>query len=282
MRFWEEVEKMSDPILLPPCKPALRKILCSKLARPIPAKAFPYLLVAVTLLGLLLRLLELHLNGDMDRDSILYLEIAEKYITTGNYPGIMLPFLNLIMKYLYFLGIPPEAGGLAVNIAAGTALIPVVYLILRQFSSGREIPLAGAFLTAFHPTLTYLSSQILRDSPYLFFCGCSLLCCLKGMKKREMEGEKKSCLFWGLAGGFLALGSCCRYEILELFFLPFFYSIFAFITGRENKKHLFLKMGIFFTAFVAVLLLFLFINDLDRTFQELYTERFNRIWKENK
>lgn len=259
-------------------KKHLEKI-CLFCAKPIPAKAFPFLLLAVTAAGFFLRLLENNLNGDLDRDSVLYINIASGYINDSSYPGVMLPFLTVMMKYLYFLGIPLETGGLLVSLLTGTFLIPLVYGILAQFCPRKEIPLAGALLTAFHPTLLQLSGQIMRDPPYLFFGACSILLFLLAVKKRK---EKCSDLFWGIQGGVLALGCCCRYETVELIFLPVFYGIYAFAAKKEKMSVLLRKMGILLIVFLGVLFLFLYVNGLGNVLYELYIGRIFRIWQEHK
>lgn len=171
------------------------------------------LLGLCVLLALFLRLYTLFAESFIDRDAVYYLDLAEKW-SRADFATLMAgdPRLHVLPMYYFFVklaiqaGFTPLAGALAVNIALGTALVPVMYGCGRALFASRGMGLLTALLTAAHPMFVELSAQVFREDAMLLGLGAALWFAVKGEKK----------LHWWLGSGVgVAFAILSRYEALE-------------------------------------------------------------------
>ncbi|MBP5232914.1 MAG: glycosyltransferase family 39 protein [Planctomycetes bacterium] len=163
--------------------------------------------------ALLLRLHALFAESFVNRDAVYYLDLAEKW-SRADFATLMAgdPRLHVLPMYCFFVklaiqaGLAPLTAALAVNLALGTALVPVMYGCGRALFASRGMGLLTALLTAVHPIFVDVSVQVFREDPMLLGLGAALWLAVKGEKK----------LHWWLGSGVgVAFAILSRYEALE-------------------------------------------------------------------
>ena len=156
------------------------------LKRPVSQKWCGWILVGCVLASLLIRFLVNRAEPTIDRDGVIYVDLATRWIQTGSYPfHSYLPLYPWMMKQLMLCGMSGYAAGVTVNIILGSLIPLVAYGILRVINGRREIALVTAILTVFHPMLVELASTIVRDTSYLFFTGTAVFFALYAVKSEK-------------------------------------------------------------------------------------------------
>jgi 4-amino-4-deoxy-L-arabinose transferase-like glycosyltransferase len=168
------------------------------------------LLLAIIALALVLRTARYAIEHRLDKDSVGYIYMAEK-IVKGDISGAI--YMNPRIPPLYisllalgeYSGIGAEASGVIVSILAGTLLLIPVFLVSRKIF-GDNAGLVSAFLVATHPYLIRLSTEVLRDSLFLFlvFSAIAFAVCAA-----ENPGISRK---WYFAGAFAGLAAMTRSE----------------------------------------------------------------------
>lgn len=239
-----------------------------------------FLLTAVCLFGLLLRLLLLYLEPMISPDSIFYLDAAEEWSEHGmngllaSKRGFAIPLLLLfLLKLVHNCGLPYETSGLIVNIFFGVALMPLFYFTSLWIFNDRRTALFAALLAAIHPSLIEYSTDILRETPMIFF----MLLVLFFIACAERTERP---ILW-IPAGFFATAACLtRYEALELIPLVFFYLLICFFFGgKKYARSKALKKALFWLCgMCAGAVFFYFLFDAPASFySETYFHKIKAI-----
>src|SRR2546423_548652 len=80
---------------------------------------------------------------------------------------------------------------------AGTATVPIVYLIVRELGQGRGVAQIAALLTAVNPFLVWYSQEARPYALFTFFGAVSLLCLARALHR----GSTRDLVLFGLAAG---------------------------------------------------------------------------------
>src|SRR5256714_3005934 len=80
---------------------------------------------------------------------------------------------------------------------AGTATVPIVYLIVRELGQGRGVAQIAALLTAVNPFLVWYSQEARPYALFAFFGAVSLLCLARALHR----GSTRDLALFGLAAG---------------------------------------------------------------------------------
>ncbi len=171
------------------------------------------LLLGIILLGFALRAARIPIEPVIDKDGVLYVEIANE-MAQGRYDeafGIM-PRVPPLYVFLMSLGVKAGLGaeqtGVAVSLLAGTLLLLAVFFIARPLA-GDKVALAAAFLAATHPYLIRDCSDVMRD-PLFFFLLFSALALAVNAAGRDFSR------LWYLSGVFAGLALLTRSEGNEI------------------------------------------------------------------
>lgn len=217
-----------------------------------------FFFVLILFVGMTIRISYYCLNPILNRDSILYCEIAQKWHETNSSKTALesrvgeTPF-----GYIYVLkkgvdwGIPVETWGRFVGITASLFYLISVYAIgLMLFQGyGAEILL---LLASIQPATAQFALTLLRDPLCLAFYTFSILALLKIFSKKNS--------LWVIAFTISStLAFFLRYEAFELILLFFLLSGFSLIKNHDLKRFC-LSGGICLSGFFLlsiVLLLFL-------------------------
>ena len=242
------------------------------------------MLSCIVAAGVLLRIVIFMIDPVLSRDSILYVFLAEKWQESGSFAEVC-TFFNSFVKSAYW--IPPlflwllktlaplfpsvAVAGIVRNILTGSALIAILYFLVRSLGGEKNVALLCAAFTAVHPTLVELSIAIQRDNLYLFFCALVFLLLLQA-KRRNTP--------WPVvgAGMLLAAAALTRYETFELLlFLPIL-TVGACLSGELSfRKGIYAVAILFITAVVAFFLLGV-IMETQSWLLPNYGEYFSRKW----
>ena len=180
-----------------------------------------YSLLAIFLLGLILKVFVWLGTGGVSRDGALYLRMIQTLHDSGSYGEVLkqFPWQGWIPPmYLYlascvmYLGAEAELSAVLVNVIMGALLSPVGYCIVFNVTENRKISLVSALFLAVNPSIVSLSIEAQREILYLFLCGCALWLFFYGVRKKQWY-------FFCGTGALLALAMLTRYETGELVLL---------------------------------------------------------------
>ena len=76
---------------------------------------------------------------------------------------------NDILKVLLKFEINPIYAGLSLNIALGISIVFLIYYVINVLLHNTFIALLSSLIFSIHPTLVFLSADILRENTFLFF-----------------------------------------------------------------------------------------------------------------
>lgn len=204
-----------------------------------------YALAIIVFIALLLRVAIWFYEPVMNRDGILYIEIAETWFNSGEYlQHHYLPMYPWLIKTVMILGVSPHIAGVVINIVLGSVLPILMYLIIRCCSNSKEIALSAALIMAVHPSAMELSRQLIRDNLYLFFSGIAIIGILKALKSENL-------LWWALVGVATGANLLTRYESLEFVILVTLYFLVAKICGIMSYKQMIRSSVIWLTTVIA-------------------------------
>lgn len=177
----------------------------------------PLALFGITLAGFGLRLFYLYMDPMVSNDAVFYIEQANLWNQGGwgqlaHDAAWVPPLLPWSMSRGIMLGFSAWQTGITLSIIAGTLLIPVSFVLSREFFSNGAWPLAAALFTAIIPRFLELSIQIQRESLYLLFFTLALWGAVKALKSNKN-------IYWALSGGTVFCTALVRYEALEM--IPF-------------------------------------------------------------
>ena len=171
----------------------------------------------IFILGFLLRFFVWYCDPIITRDSYWYILKAELMYGNGSiettYEISSLswgpPLLFFAMKSLMTFGLSAETAGVVLNLFFGSCIPIITWGIALEITQNQKIAIASALLIAVHPKMVKLSTQILRDMPYLFLIGLVLYFFLAGLRRQR-------CWCWFGCGTVLAFALMTRIESFEL------------------------------------------------------------------
>ncbi len=246
------------------------------LNKPLPLKSVPWLLAAVTVLALIVRIAALYFEPTISRDGTIYVDLANQWLQTGEYPRhFYLPLYPFLMKLLMQCGLSAYAAGTGISIAFGTLMPLVCYGILRQFPLRREVALAGALLMAVHPSAVDLAINIQRDAASLFFAGLVILTALLSIRTGKA-------VHWMMCGLALAPAVLSRYENLEFLPLILIYFLAALLCRALSWKDMFRNGFACLLSFCFLTAAAVWVMEVYDQMAWAYRERVERIRTENK
>lgn len=164
--------------------------------------------------ALIIRLARLCYDPIIPRDSIIYLDLAQKWNETGNYEvtllnGVIIPPLPIYtIKTLLNFSFSKTVAGSCISIFLGSLIPVLVYYISQKILKNIIISLFNTCFTVIHPTLISYSIYPLREIYYLFFLCIIILSAINLSKKKRIVDS----IFCGLSTAFAFFS---RYEALE-------------------------------------------------------------------
>lgn len=210
-----------------------------------------WLLLAILLLGLLLRLAAWMLDPIVSRDAASYLIAAQTWSASpDSFHYTSPPLLIFILRVFYQLGLNAEFWGCILNISMSIIFVFVVYKIAELFFVCQAAGLYAAFLVAVHPYLIQISYQIQREPIYYVLVSIIVWRLVIFVSKTNMKNNNFT---WDsvLIGGLLALSVYFRHE--GWFGLPFLLivAIFYGIISQQWKRVL-KYISLFLVSFLIV------------------------------
>ena len=169
----------------------------------------------------------------MDKDSVLYLSMANTLVEDGidsafeRNPRIPPMYIFAMAACKKYMGLTMETAGRLVSTVAGTFLILAVFLMAKLVFKNNNYALIAAFLTATHPFLIVMSEDIMRDSLFICMISFSLVFAMYG-------AERKNYVFWIISGFFCAMATMTRSEGIGILFIVPLWFIIEFIFHRKD------------------------------------------------
>lgn len=216
---------------------------------------FPWAIVAVFVIGIVLRLYRYWRDPVISRDGIFYLNQAQMWLSKGASecfyePNAWQPplFLRLI-QWGHWCGLNWAQAGIWWCFIFGVLAIAAIMWTLAGIPHySRVVVLLGGALVATNPTMVKLSVEIQRESGFLFFFILFIGAALRGCLRRT------SILWWFMGGVFIGGGILFRYESVDGFVLGCLL-LWPMLKGRIVSKEWFccmLAMGIGGIAMVLI------------------------------
>lgn len=163
----------------------------------------------VTAVGAFLRIFFIILDPTVSRDGIKYLSYAAGIADTASDVTTFPPLVVWLIRFFHFFGFSWEWSGWLVSLIAGILSIPVARLIANQVTGNRAVGWGAAVLTAVHPGLINLSSEIQRDALFILLEWLSFYYLLRLLSRESLAD-------WIVLGVLSALAILTRFEGLEL------------------------------------------------------------------
>lgn len=217
------------------------------------------IILILFLVALGVRLIALKQNYVVAPDGILYIKMAQLYLTGqyhheifGNYPYyaffplLILPFYKVVGNWVL--------AGQWVSVLCGALTVIPLYLLARGIFD-EKIALWSAVFYIICPTLVRYSAEVLRDIPFIVFYTAALWWGYKGIKDEKV-------VFWGLAGLSIAFSAFLRIEGLALLVsLPMFLFWYGFKNDISWKKTITACSVILASTFCLLALFGLFLTE---------------------
>lgn len=223
------------------------------------SKIMKYRHSAFLLLGLIfclavaLRTARCFLTDRIDKDSVLYVNMAKDWVYKGKEHAFernprIPPLYPSLMAAGEKAGLGAELSGKAVSVLSGALLVIPVFMISRLLFTNLSIALLSAFLCAVHPSLIRISEDVLRDSLFLLLSVAALACAVHAVDQLG----RRSYLLWGLGGLFAALATMTRSEGAEFFVAGGFFLTCSLFIGKKHFQQYFAGICLSFVIFLAV------------------------------
>ncbi len=190
-----------------------------------------FLLIIALAFGL--RLVRVAIDDNIDKDSVVYLWMAES-AASGDidgavaYNGRMPPLYISLMAAGEYFGIGAFNAGMAVSVIAGTLLLIPVFSITRTLFNDK-IALFATIIVATHPYLVRISAEIMRDSLFLLLMFTALAFALKAANGGKVMN-------WCIPGVFIGLAVMTRTEGIELVFAIMIWFVVELYLSFRNKS----------------------------------------------
>jgi 4-amino-4-deoxy-L-arabinose transferase-like glycosyltransferase len=142
------------------------------------------ILIGITLFALAIRLYFFkNTQAESVQDCYWLAKLAERilhgeYTIAGVFYGAVQPLYPFLMGILSLVTNDFFLSGKIISIVAGTATIPIIYLLWGKLES-RGVALLAAWLVAVNMTAWYHSIHVFRDALFLFLCTLSFFLLFK-------------------------------------------------------------------------------------------------------
>jgi len=220
-------------------------------SQPIPA-SLPgsWGLVAITLLGLALRLLRLDFQPLWwDEGYSVYFATKDLVgLTLGTAADIHPPFYYYLLHFWIMAFSPGQVPLRLFSVAVGTLTIPAIYRVGRPLA-GREAALLAAFLLAISPLHVYYSQEV-RMYALATLLGLGSVYFWVRLAQAKMEQGKKGMGAWI---GYVLFTTLSLYTLYYAAFIPLFQTAALFIFWRRYRS----LLGRWLLVQVIVALLYL-------------------------
>ena len=234
---------------------SIEKINCFVNNRPVAC------LLLILALSFTLRISRCFLVGRVDKDSVMYMAIADGLLNNDFKQAFE---LNPRIPPLYIFGIAAgekaglgsRAAGMFVSVISG-ALLPLAIFIaaLQVFKSGK-LALLSALMATVHPFFIRMSADIMRDSLFMSTFAFSLAFAVCGAVDRRIFSWH-----WTVSGFFAGLAAMTRSEGVEVFFaIIIWFAVEAALKFRKRNElsrivvRAIVSVMLFVTVFVATTL----------------------------
>lgn len=225
-----------------------------------------WLILAVIVLTVGLRVARSQLQEYMSRDTYSYIEAARQISETNDWRPIFEQerYSNMPPGYLWYLttacrwGVDPVLAGLFLTISASVFLVLAMYISVYELSRSFTAALFAAVLVATDPLLVKLCSRMLREIPYFACVMCAFTAGLVAIRR------KKYFLF--LAYVPFSVGALLlRKEGIEVLMIPAFMPLF--VIPSTIRMHAWKKWLIICGCCIMVVLMSLaLISPIERYF----------------
>lgn len=202
------------------------------------AKRTVLILGAILFIALGLRCARVCTGNIIDKDAILYITMADN-LYEAKTPKQMFrhntripPLYISLMAGGRAIGMSSELTGFIISMLAGCLLPFAVFLIARVVFKDDFLSLSAAFLTAVHPFLIRISTDVMRDSLFVTLTAFAIFFLVRSTERIRW----RDLFFAGILLGFSAMTRSEGTEIL-LYTLAWF-CIEAFIRRSQIKQYL--------------------------------------------
>ncbi len=213
------------------------------------------LLLGIIALGFALRATRYAIEHRVDKDSVGYIAMAEMAAKGKVNEAIglnprMPPLYISLMTLGEYSGLGAETAGVIVSMLAGTFILIPVFLIARKIF-GDKTGLVSAFLVATHPYLIRLSTEVMRDSLFIFLTFGAIAFAIHAAEHPGISWK------WYLVGAFAGLAAMTRSEGSFLIAVIVLWSLLetAFLAKGALASFLKRTAGLFICVLAGFLLL---------------------------
>lgn len=212
-------------------------------------KANGLIIGIILLAGYILRLFYAVYYPVLSRDSYTYYNIIERSeaITDINRQEAIYPLFFWLYRLPTHLNVNTISACRALNIFFGTLTILLMVLALQLVSSKRIVWVSGGLIAAAFPELVHYSSQLQRESMFLFFSSLILFSLAKYVIKNT-----NTLFFLGL---FTGCNLLVRHESLD--YIPLILFVIILVNRKKSMFSVFKCIGLYlaFTVLSTILLL---------------------------
>ena len=212
-------------------------------------------LFLILALSFTLRISRCFLVGRVDKDSVIYMAIADGLLNNDFKQAFE---LNPRIPPLYIfgiaagekLGIGTRISGMLISVISG-ALLPLALFIaaLKVFRNSKLALLATLMVTV-HPFLIRMSADIMRDSLFMSTTAFGLAFAVSAATDKRIFSWQ-----WGLSGFFTGLAAMTRSEGVEVFFVVvLWFGLEALLKIKKMRelKNIIIRAAVSISIFIAV------------------------------
>ena len=178
------------------------------------------LCVIFVVLGLFFRSFHIIKYSIQSRDSYVYKDEFLELQNVKLQAEIAHPLGSIYLMSLpsRWFGLDNFKGGIIVNMILGVSIIALVIKICYNITKSSLLMIYAGFLVASHSNLIFFSTQLLRETSYLFF----VCAALELLTRRQTDSLFKTLLL----GFYTTCATLCRFEGIEIIIM---YTIFKAI-----------------------------------------------------
>lgn len=223
----------------------------------------------IVLISYFLRLIDAIYYQALSRDSYTYLNIIERNeaISDIDYQEAVYPLFIFLFRLPTHFNLNTVYACRALNILLGTLTVYSIILLAKQISPKRIVWVSSGLIAATYPNLVHYSTQVQRESFYLFLLSLVMLFTVKYIKRNR----RKQIVIISFLTGCIML---TRHEAIEI--IPFVL-LAVFFANKEKKILYSFQCASVFLALTALSILFLLLIT-DSSHVYLHT-LFSRLYK---
>lgn len=203
-------------------------------------------------LGLFFRSFHIIKYSIQSRDSYTYKEEILEMQKNKLQSGIAHPIGTVYLMSLpsRWFGLDIIKGGIIINMVLGISIIALVIKICYNITRSSLLMVYAGFLSASHSNLIYYSTQLLRETSYLFF----VCAALEILTRKETDSFFKTTLL-SLYTTFAIL---CRLEGIEIIIMYTVFKASAFLLDKHKTGRNFVKLITNYVLYLGFTTLFFF------------------------